>query len=932
MERPIYGVVQHRMEVIKVVVYADLPERALRTLGEKARDDLLALPGINHVELKAVRPYEIAIEVSQHTLERFGIGLGDVVAAVRNAFGDYPAGSLKTRHGEILLRTEGQSYTGEDFSRIVIVSHLDGTYLTLADIAEIKDGFSEDPLYARLNGQPAVLLDVYRTGDQNAVTLARQVRQYVDNAQRNMSPGVTIAYWWDFSEEIKNWLDILLRNAFQGGILIFLILFLFLRPSVAVWVFIGIPVSFMGALALMPAFGATINIITIFAFIVVLGIVVDDAIITGENIYTHLRRGEDPTTAAIRGVREVAVPVTLGVLTTIVAFVPLLLIKGQRSMIFTPIAIIVILVLFFSLVESKLVLPSHMRHVRLTSGSGAGPDKPEGRLTRMQRWMADGLEEGIRPLYQSLLIRALERRFLTLSLFVGISLVLLSMVFSGHYGFVFFPRVEGEVAWVTLNMPEGTPAQVTSRYLDRITRTAHELQDRYRDTDSGESAIRHILLLAGQTVQMGPETPEGNTGSHAGQVILQLAPPQERRIPVTNGELLEQWRRGTGPVPGARELYFRSEEQRTSDPIDIQLTGDHFQELTVAAKEVKRRLAEYPGVFDIQDNFHAGKEEIELTLRPEAELLGVSVSDLGTQVQQAFFGAEAQRIQRGRSDVRVMVRYPRHERGSEINLAHMRIRTPTGQEIPFTTVAKVNAGAGFSSIRRVDRHRAVNVTADIDKEETDMNRIMADMVGFLADLQQRHPGLRYSLEGEQREQQESLSSLFIGGVFVLFGIYALLAIPFRSYIQPMIVMAIVPFSTVGALLGHMIMGLELSIVSIMGLLALFGVVVNDSLVLVDYINRQRREGIPVMEAVRVAGVARFRPILLTSLTTFLGLMPLIFDNSVQAQSLIPMAVSLGFGVLYASLLTLFLVPISYLILEDVRSGISWFLGSGVGTR
>jgi len=913
-ERPVYSVMERRREVISVVVSADLPERPLRELGERVRDDLLALPGINQIDLTAVRPFEIAIEVSQHTLERFGIGFDDVVTAVRNASKDYPAGSLKTRRGEILLRTQGQAYTGEDFARIVILTRPDGTHLTLADIADIKDGFQEDPLYARFNGRPTVLLEVYRTGNQSALTLARAVRDYVEEAKSKMPPGVAIDYWRDRSRIIKLRLNTLTTSAIQGGILIFLLLAMFLRLSVAVWVCVGIPISFAGALALMPELGVTINIVSLFGFILVLGIVVDDAIVTGENIYTHLKKGEDALLSAIHGTKEVSVPVTFGVLTTIAAFAPLLFIEGRRGAIFAQIPMVVIPVLLFSLVESKLILPAHLSHIRM----GIGSEKSESRFTKMQRRIADGLERGIQRFYQPFLVRALDHRFLTLALFIGFSFFLLSFIFSGRYGFVFFPRVQSEVARASLVMPTGTPIETTRRHVMRISDTAHRLQEKYRDPNTGKSVIRNSLLQIGWSSTIGFTDSAGGGGSHKGEVTLELVPPEERTVNVTTSELVREWRTAIGPIPGMREITFRAEIGRSSDPIDIRLTGDSFEALTAATAEIKERLAEYPGVFDIQDSFDADREEIKLHLRPEAELLGLSVSDLGKQVRQAFFGAEAQRVQRGRDDVRVMVRYPLAQRQSDTNLAQMRIRTPSGVEVPFSAVAEITNGTGFSSIRRVDRHRAVDITADINKEKGDMNRISRDLDPFLTQLQQRWPGVRYTLEGELREQRESFGSLASGVLLALFTIYALLAIPLRSYLQPLIVMGVIPFGVVGALLGHMIMGMSLSIMSIWGILALTGVVVNDSLVLVDYINRRRREGSDLADAVRTAGAARFRPILLTSLTTFAGLIPLLLDKSTQAQFLIPMAVSLGFGVLYATLLTLFLVPVGYMMLEDAR--------------
>nr|VFK26272.1 MAG: Multidrug efflux pump subunit AcrB [Candidatus Kentron sp. MB] len=914
-ERPVYGVLQRSREVIHVVVSAKLPERALREWGERVRDDLLSLPEITRVDLAGVRPYEITISVSQNALERFGIGFDTVVDAVRNASKDYPAGSLKTHRGEILLRTQGQAYTGEDFGRIVVRGESDGSLLTLADIAGIEDGFAEEPRYARFNGRPAVLLAVYRTGGGSAMTLAREAREYVEAMRGRLPPGIVMDYWRDRSRIIELRLDTLINSAIQGGVLIFLLLALFLRLSVAALVCIGIPVSFAGTLALMPEMGITINIISLFAFILVLGIVVDDAIVTGENIYTHLRRGEDPTLAAIRGTHEVAAPVTFGILTTAIAFIPMLLVEGARGPIFAQIPMVVIPVLVFSLIESKLILPAHMRHIRMNVE--AGKMGTEGRLTRAQRRVADSLERGIDRFYRPLLARALTHRGLTLSLFIGVSFVLFSLVLSGRYGFTFFPRIQSETARAALRMPVGTPVEITIRHLERMEEIAGGLQDKYRDPVSGESVVRNILFLVGSKTRSIHGAKGGSNGrSHMGEVVLELVPPEERAISITTSELVREWRRAIGPVPGARELGFRAEIGRSNDPIEIRLMGEHFDALIDAANALKGRLAEYPGVFDIRDSFESGREEIVLRLRPEARLLGLSVSDLGEQVRQAFFGAEAQRIQRGRDDVRVMVRYPLAERRSITNLHQMRIRTPSGVEAPFSAVAEVVIGAGFSTIRHIDRHRTVSVTADIDKENTDVNRIMRDMKAFLTDLKQQ-TGVRYSLEGELREQHESFASLYAGIFFVLFAIYALLAIPFRSYAQPLIVMGVIPFGVIGAVLGHIIMGMTLSIMSILGILALTGVVINDSLILVDYVNRRRREGADLVGAVREAGVARFRPILLTSLTTFAGLTPLLLEKSTQAQFLIPMAISLGFGILYATLITLFLAPVSYLLLEDI---------------
>lgn len=909
VERPTYSVVLFRRGVINVIVSGDLPEAELRKLTQAVRDDVAGLPEVSLAEIGATRAPEISIEVSENALAHHGLTFDAVVNAVRRSSVDLPAGSIRTAGGEILLRTKGQAYVGEDFARIAIRTRPDGTRLTMGEVATVHDGFEDEPISTTYNGRRAMVIEIYRTGDQSALDIGRAVKDFIAAAKPRMPPGVSIDYAHDRSRIVQLRLNTLMTSAWQGGLLVFLILALFLRMSVALWVCVGIPISFMGALALMPSLGLTINIISLFAFILVLGIVVDDAIVTSENIYSHLKRAENPVGAAVRGAQEVAVPVTFGILTTVAAFLPLMFMEGRRGPIFAQIPMIVIPVLLFSWVESKLILPAHMRHVRVDPDPNVGPA-----YERLQRKVADGLERWVAKVYQPFLDRLLRRRYLTLSVFIALSFVIICFVLSGRYGFTFFPRVQSETARATLVMQTGTAEEVTERFLKRIADVAGSLQRKYVD-DRGQSVIRNITVDMG-SAGGGFGQPGTGGSSEIGRVSLELMPPEERRIDVTTSAIVAGWRREIGSIPGSKELNFRAEIGRGGDPIDVQLSGQDFSVLAEVSAAVRKRLAEYPGVFDIQDSFDEGKPEIKLTMRPEAELLGLSASDLGQQVRHAFFGAEAQRIQRGRDDVRVMVRYPESERRTISSLDTMRIRTSDGTEVPFGNVADVEMGQGFSTIRRVDRQRVINVTADLDKEHTDARQIVADLTRFLDDLLLRYPGVRYSMEGEQREQRESFGSLQWGTAFALFAIYTLLAIPFRSYSQPIIVMLVIPFSVVGALLGHMIMGMNLSLMSLMGILALAGVVVNDSLVLVDWVNRCRREGMALMDALLTAGVSRFRPILLTSLTTFAGLTPLLMEKSTQAQFLIPMAVSLGFGILYATLLTLILVPVGYLILED----------------
>jgi len=904
VERASYEIAKRTREVISVVISGEISEREIRLLGEQVRDDLLALPGITQVEMEGARPYEISIEVAENTLRKYGLTLAQVAQAVRFGSLDLAAGSIRTSGGEILLRTKSQAYVADDFAGIVLLTTEDGTRLTVGDLATVKDGFEENPIDALFNGERAVVVEVYRVGDQSAIEVAEIVKAYIEESKSRTPDGVSLNYWRDRSVVVKKRLNTLLSSAWQGGLLIFLLLALFLRFSVAIWVCIGIPISFMGALAVMPVFGVTINIISLFAFILVLGVVVDDAIVTGENIYTHMRRGAKPIEAAIAGTHEVLTPVTFGILTTVAAFIPLFMVEGFRGKLFAQIPSIVVPVLLFSLVESKLILPAHLRHVDIS--------KPDNLLVRLQQKIAIGLELAIIQLYQPVLGWILRNRYLGLAVFVGGSLIVFSLVFGGKVNYIFFPRVQSEVARAVLIMPPGTPYETTRKYVERIATAAKALKAKYREPGEHGSVIKDIMATSGTTGGAGAGV------SYVGRVMFEIVSPEDRASEITSSQLVREWRRTIGVLPGAESLTFRAEIGRGGAPIDVQLAGKDFDALEAMSELIKERLRSYPGVFDVGDSFESGKQEIRLALKPQAELLGLTVEDLARQVRQAFFGEQAQRIQRGREDVRVMVRYPEGERRSLDNLESMRIRTPDGMQVPFSEVADLALGRGYAKIKRVDRSRVVNVTADINKETADSEGIKQDLVGYLDSMENQFSQIRYTLEGEAREQRESFDSLQAGMLFVLFAIYALLAIPFKSYVQPLIVMSVIPFGLVGAILGHATLGMNMSIMSIMGMLALSGVVVNDSLVLVDYVNRRVREGHSMIAAATMAGTARFRAVMLTSLTTFAGLVPLIFEKSTQAQFLIPMAVSLGFGILFATTITLLLVPVNYMILEDIK--------------
>ena len=913
-EKPVVSLVQRTIPVISLVVAGDYSEPEIRSLAEQARDDLLRTGSITQVALDAVRNYEISIEASQDRLREFNLTLVDIAHSVQRSSLDVSAGNVRTEGGDVLIRSKGQAYRRAQFEDIVVKTNPDGSIIRVADVATVDDGFQEVLLKAEFNGEFAALVQVFRVGDQDAIDIAGEVKDYVAERQAALPVGMTLDYWNDRSEVLKARLSTLLRNGIQGGILVIVLLAMFLRPAVALWVFIGIPASFLGALMFLPVLDVSINLISLFGFIIVLGIVVDDAIVTGENIYTRLRSGEDPLAASVLGTKQVAVPVTFGILTTIAAFSPLAFVEGRLGDFIGAIPAVVIPCLLFSLIESKLVLPAHLKTVRVRSGPAALTG-----FTGFQQRFADGFERLIVDYFRPLLRLALGHRYSVLAAFLGVLLVTVALVLSGWARFVFFPRIEADTATVTLSMPVGTPFEVTDRHIQRIAGAASELQGKYSNGEGGEPLIRNILSTTGSANLPGGG-PGGtlSRGDHQGQVIIEAAPSDDRRVDITTTDLLREWRRAVGVIPGAESLTFRSELIRTGDPVNIQFSAESLETLAEIGDRVKQRLATYPTVVDIADSLSDGKEEIRIELTPQGHVLGLTRAAIANQVAQAFRGFEAQRIQRGRDDIRVIVRLPREERSTTATLDEYLITAPDGREVPLSHVATLTPDKGPATIKRIDRYRTMNVTADIDKDKTNMTVLQAELDDYLQTLLVNYPGVTYSFEGEAKEQRQSFASMEWGMIAVLLVIYVLLALPLKSYVQPLIVMSVIPFGIIGAVWGHWIMGRDLTMPSTFGLIALVGVVVNDSLVLVDFINQERAKGKSVVDAVLNAGVARFRPVLLTSLTTFFGLLPLLFEKSVQAQFLIPMGISLGFGILFATVITLIMVPVNVIIVEDIR--------------
>ncbi len=942
-EKPVIRETIFRRQVIDIGLAGDLDEVSMKRLAEEIREELIAEPEISQVTLSSVRPYEISIEVSEAALRRYGLTFSEVVSAVRNSSLDLPGGSVKTSAGEILLRSKGQAFVGSEFDQIALRSRADGTRLLLGDVARVVDGFAETDVYTRFDGKPTVLVKVFRVGDENILDVSGAVHRYVAAKQTELPAGVELIMWQDQSDILESRLDLMVNNGQIGFLLVFLCLAVFLRIRLAFWVALGIVICFLGTFLVMPFLDASINMLSLFAFIMVLGIVVDDAIIAGEHIYAHQERGMEPARAARVGVQEIAKPVVFAVLTTIVAFSPLFFVDGLMGKFFEVFPIVIILMLIFSLVESLLILPTHLRH-----GQPKRKDHPlpntflplrplyllffhvEKHLHDLHDAVGRQLRRFVSGVYVPLLEKALAWRYVTLSLGIGAVILAIGLVAGGMLRFVFMPAIENEYISAQLTLVEGTPAEVTDQYISLLEDSAAQLQLQLDRESAGErpgqdtGVIRNIMATIGEqpngarAQQNAGGVLGSNTSSHIGEVALGLSPSEERQI--GSEEIVHRWRELIGPIPDVVELSFTSSLFDAGEAINIALSGPRPDDLIRATTELKQAVADYDGVMDVTDDFRQGKREVRLNVTPEGETLGISMAGLSRQVRQAFYGEEAQRIQRGRDDVRVMVRYPESERRSLGDMENMRIRTPAGIEVPFSVAARLEEGRGYSNIRRTDRRRVITVTADVNDAVGNANDILNELTSsYLPALMAKYPGLTYTLEGEQRTQQESIDSLVFGLMIALLVIYGLLAIPFKSYTQPLIIMSVIPFGIVGAVAGHAIMGFPISILSLFGIVALSGVVVNDGLVLVDFINRRRQQegsGAHLREIIRIAGIARFRPVLLTSLTTFAGLTPILLERSLQAQFLIPMAISLGFGVLFATAVTLILIPTCYYILED----------------
>ena len=921
VEKPICRKIAGANPVISVAVHGDLDDNSLNKLTEDIKDEIDGLPEVTLTSIVADLENEIKINVKESSLRKYDLSFQNIARSIREWSLNMPSGSIETEDGEILIRSNSQGYTIADFAKIPLIINPNGSIVYLDDISDITDTFSDKfEMDFQFNGDKANLITVFRVGNQNALDVSAAVKGYVFNKNLELPSTVRVTAWDDEARILSGRIETIVRNAQQGLVLVIIVLALFLKPKLAFWVSLGIPISFMGGFWLFGPLDLSINMLSLFTFILVLGIVVDDAIVVGENIALFKERGMNSVDAAVKGAMQVATPVFFAVLTTMVTFSPMLAVEGEIGGIWRIFPLVVISVLVWSLIESLTILPAHLAH--------SSDEEPKNRLlllvsnkwNSMQEKIISGLYYVTHHVYKPILLKAVNKPFSALSFAAGIFVLTIGIMLSGILKFSFFPAVEDDLAIATIEYPSGTPLEVTREGYNKLEEAATELESQLKEEFSDQSIIRNRLSTIGY-LPMLTKTSRGPgnldalfVGPNMAEVALELAPSEDRTI--STEEVVRKWRNIMPNLPGVKEISFKSDLFSAGDPINIQLSSKYMDDLISAKDELKTQLVRFPGVFDVSDTYNVGKEEISINLLPAAKSYGVSMLMVASQVRQAFYGLEVQTVQRGRNELKVMLQYPKNDRSSISDLENMMILTPTGSTIPVRQIARLEIGEGLASIERKNRKRSINVTADVDLSITNGNEVIATvMSSIMPKIVQKYNSVAYSLEGEQQEQGDNLRSLGKNFLLAMIVVYMLLAIPFKSYFQPLVVMSSIPFGITGAVLGHIFLGLNLSVLSMMGIVALTGVVVNDSLVMVDFINRYRSEGNSIKNAVLEAGPRRFRPIFLTSLTTFVGLIPLILEKSTQAKFMIPMAVSLSFGVLFATAITLLLVPVSYLTLE-----------------
>lgn len=920
-----------RQSVVRIAIFGNVDETALKETAYRLESSLSALPEISFVDTSSVRDYEVSIEVPQNTLQAYGLSLNDISRTIAASSLDSPAGSINTDNEEVRVRTIGQNYNQQNFEDIVLVSNENGALIRLGQVATIRDEFQDSDLVSLYNGKPVAFVEVFRTSDERVLDVSTATKDYLSNKFAATLPeGISYAIWTDDSELLDDRLSLLLKNAAIGLFLVLLALTLFLDIRLAAWTALGIGVTFVGAIFLLDMAGSSINMFSLFGFILALGLVVDDAIVVGENVYAQRGSGRSGLGAAISGARRVTVPVIFAVLTTVAAFSPLFAIGGIMGKILADVPLVVVAVLSLSLVECLLILPNHLSHLPAPGTPIRNP------VTRF----FDRVQAQVDVYFQAFVNGPLDRAlnfsirmpFVILAGGVALFILVGSLVPANIIKTSFFPAIEADVVTASLEMPAGTTIADTEKIARMIEQKGRETYSRFevqQDEENDESSpLRGIFTLVGQPPRMnGPNqfAPSGFSANIA-SVEFSFIPGDQRALASKDFE--NAWREAVGPVVEARSLVFASDLLSIGAPVEVQLSDPDPEVVEAAAAKLMEKLSRYSGLFDIESDQDEGLKEIELRMKPESRSLGVTLQDVALQVRSAFFGSEALRVQRGQEDMRVYIRLPEEERNSIADVERFRVRVPGG-EVALATLADVSFGRAPAVIRRTDGRRVTTVTADLD-ENIVTGQEIADAVAdqIMPEIQADYPELLYKFGGEQQEQQESFGDIGIAFVAALLMIYALLAIPFRSYIQPLIIMAVIPFGVIGALIGHLILGLPLGILSMFGIIALSGVIVNGSLILIDFINENLRDGMEIEEAIISGAKSRFRPIMLTSFTTFLGVAPITFETSLQAQFLVPMAASLGFGVLFGAFILQLLIPALALLEYRARMGVQKMLERG----
>jgi multidrug efflux pump subunit AcrB len=926
-EKPIIKEIKMDEKVLDVVIYGNVEENTLLQVTKEINQEIKMLNEVSYTEILGDRNREITIEVSENNLEKYNLNFDQITLAINAGSIDLPGGILSTSKEELLIRTVGQSYNAKEYEKIVIRSQPNGSQLLLKDIATIKDAFVEVEKSYRWNGIPAMFVGVNLVGDQDVLRAAEELRTYVNNKKANMPAGIEIDYFYDQARYLQDRINLLYRN-FAIGITLVL-LTMFLKPSLAFWVAMGIPISFGGALLILPLIGVSVNILSAFMFIVVLGIVVDDAIIVGENVFRRrITLNEDNYTSTINGTMEVLVPVFFGVLTTIAVFAPMLNLAGQTGSIWKMFPLTAIPILALSLIESTTILPSHLNNAGdwfktnfVTFGK---------LLSRARNFCSNRLYHFVDNFWIPLVKKAMDQRYTAIAIFTGLLLISFSLVAGGWVKWTFFPILEGEEISIAFELPEGSPINRTQEVVSIIEREALQLKNEINST-SPSIIISNVLTTAGEQYYSKEESTKGPGGftvrststPHIGEVVVILTPADERWNLTGAYDIIDILRERIGTISGVERLSYSASIFNAGKPIDFEFQGNNFENLKAAVEQTKILLSSFPGIYELNDSNQKGKSELQIELLPSAEVYGITTLDIAKQVRQAFFGEEVQRIQRDDDDIRVMLKLPKEERRTMATLENMRIRTNQGIKVPLYSVARIQEIEGYSKIKRSDGMRVIEVQAEVDVSKNTSGMILQNLIGGeskpkgeLAIILDQYQDIQFALGGEPKEQAEQLEDIAYKFAIAIFAIYVLLAIPLKSYFKPLIVLSAIPYGMVGAILGHLLFGVNLSVLSLLGIVALSGVVVNDSLLLVVFINRKMEEGVAVRDAVVHSVRTRFRPVVLTSITTFLGIMPLLFNQSTQVLFLKPMAISLGIGILFSTTIILLLVPVSYVIIND----------------